>query len=149
MWPIRPPHANATTVAGLLDLAEQQSALRRVATLVARGVEPEELFDAIAAEASRLIGVDAIRLTSYDPGACTFTEIAATHGPRSAMTRGPHPLEFSPLGKLIAETAQPVRIDDWSQLPGPVADRHRGEGFGQAVGAPIIVGDSVWGYIGA
>jgi len=40
--------ANAQTRAELAVLAEQQAALRRVATLVARGVPPTEVFAAVA-----------------------------------------------------------------------------------------------------
>jgi hypothetical protein len=39
-------------------LAEEQAALRRVATLVARGVPPEELFAAVTEEAGRLLAAD-------------------------------------------------------------------------------------------
>src|SRR6201999_4262757 len=39
--------------------------------------------------------------------------------------------------------------DDWSEIPGLVAARHREFGFGQAIAAPIIVDGTIWGYIGA
>src|SRR4051812_16409454 len=39
-------------------LAEEQAALRRVATLVAEGIAPDELFAAVALELGRLLGVD-------------------------------------------------------------------------------------------
>jgi hypothetical protein len=38
----------------LARLAEEHAALRRVATLVARGAPPEELFTAVVEEAERL-----------------------------------------------------------------------------------------------
>jgi signal transduction histidine kinase len=50
---------------------------------------------------------------------------------------------------LIVDTGRPARIDDWTMLPGAVAATHRDNGFGQAVGAPIVVDGSVWGFIGA
>ena len=52
----------ATAIAGtqarlaLSSFADEQAALRRVATLVARGAPPEEVFAAVAAEAGRLLG---------------------------------------------------------------------------------------------
>ena len=46
-------------------LAEQQAALRRVATLVARGVEPSEVFSAVAAELARCLGVHYSALWRY------------------------------------------------------------------------------------
>ena len=39
------------------ELAHEQAALRRVATLVARGVPPEEVFGAVTEEAGRLLSV--------------------------------------------------------------------------------------------
>jgi signal transduction histidine kinase len=132
------------------DLAEQQSALRRVATLVAQGARPEQLFDAIAEEASRILRVDAISLISYKPDNESLTHVASTHGRRAAMPDGSvWPLAASPLGSTIIGTGQPARIDDWAGLAGPVAARHRAEGFGQAIGAPIVVHGSIWGYMGA
>jgi signal transduction histidine kinase len=136
--------------AELRSLAEQQGALRRVATLVAQGAEPEALFDAIAEEASRILGVDAISLVEYDAQTRTYTQIGATHGRRAAMpVGGQWPADDSPLGASVIATGRPTRIDDWSRAPGHIAARHREEGFGQAVAAPIVVGGSIWGYIAA
>ena len=59
------------------------------------------------------------------------------------------PLDSSPLGGMIVATRQPARIDDWTHLPGPIADLHRAEGFRQAIAAPILIGGVVRGYIGA
>lgn len=134
----------------LRELLAEQAALRRVATLVAEGAVPEALLAAIAAEASRIIGVDAIALLRYDARARTMTQIAVTYGPRAAMPQGtPWPLDHTPLGSRIVETGQPARIDDWSRFPGPIAARHLAEGFGQAIGAPILIDGLIWGYLGA
>lgn len=134
----------------LRALAEQQGALRRVATLAAQGAEPEQLFDAIAAEASRILGVDAVSLIQYDADTEMLTQIAVTHGRRAAMPPGSQwPVDTSPLGALIIRAGQPARLDDWTRLPGLIAARHVAEGFGQGVGAPIVVDGAVWGYIAA
>ena len=47
-------------------LAEQQAALRRVATLVARGVDPSEVYPAAVAELSRGLGIDNVALLRYE-----------------------------------------------------------------------------------
>jgi GAF domain-containing protein len=84
------------------------------------------------------------------PSAIRSTLISATHGQRAAVASGGRwSFDSSPLGRRIVETARPVRINDWTGLPGEIAARHRDEGFGQAVAAPIIVNGAVWGYIGA
>src|SRR6478609_5437610 len=49
-------------------LAEQQAALRRVATLVARGVDPAQVYPAAVAELSRGLGIDNVALLRYESG---------------------------------------------------------------------------------
>src|SRR6185312_9243964 len=46
-------------------LAEQQAALRRVATLVARGVDTTEVYSTAVAELSRGFGIDNVVLLRY------------------------------------------------------------------------------------
>jgi hypothetical protein len=48
-------------------LAEQQASLRRVATLVARGVAPAEVFSAVARELAHCLGVHHSVLWCYRP----------------------------------------------------------------------------------
>jgi len=47
-------------------LAEEQAALRRVATLVARGLPPTEIVAAVAEEAGRLVAIDGTRILRYE-----------------------------------------------------------------------------------
>jgi GAF domain-containing protein len=47
--------ANAESRAELARLAQEQAALRRVATLVARGTPPEKLFAAVAEQVGQLL----------------------------------------------------------------------------------------------
>src|SRR6266545_4639869 len=56
-------------------LADEQAALRRVATLVARGVPAAEVFAALAQEAGRLLGADAAHVLRYEHDA-TVTLVA-------------------------------------------------------------------------
>jgi GAF domain-containing protein len=61
--------ANAESRAGLARAAEEQAALRRVATLVARGVTPEEVFAVVTEEVGRRLPVDfagPLRVQRYD-----------------------------------------------------------------------------------
>jgi signal transduction histidine kinase len=134
----------------LRGLAEQQGALRRIARLVAEGAEPKAVFTAVAVEASRILGVGAVSLISYDADNGRFTKILGTHGDRSAAPDGVRcPVEECPEGALVLATGQPARVDDWTHIPGPFAARHRELGFGSAVAAPIIIDGSIWGCIGA
>src|SRR5260370_15963775 len=51
----------------LARLLEEQAALHRVATLVARGIQPVEIFTAVAEEICRPLARDNTRLTSFAP----------------------------------------------------------------------------------
>ena len=59
--------ANTDSRADLARLAEEQAALRRVATLVARGATPEQVFTAITEELPRLVPVDVAAMARYEP----------------------------------------------------------------------------------
>ena len=52
---------------GQHQIAAEQAALRRVATLVARGASPEEVFTSVAEEAGQLLGADVAGIRRYDP----------------------------------------------------------------------------------
>ena len=51
----------------LSRLLAEQAALRRVATLVARGTDPGEVFSAVAEEVRRLVDADSAGIGSYEP----------------------------------------------------------------------------------
>src|SRR6202007_2422256 len=59
--------ANAQARVELRGFAEEQAALRRVATLVARAAPPEEAFAAVTEEAGRLLGAHHATMARYDP----------------------------------------------------------------------------------
>jgi PAS domain S-box-containing protein len=59
--------ANAHAREELRGLAEEQAALRRVATLVAEGASPEEVFGLVAQEMARVTGLEMIMVGRYDP----------------------------------------------------------------------------------
>jgi hypothetical protein len=58
--------ANAESRTGLARLAEEQAALRRVATLVARGTAPEEVFAAVVDEVGQLLPVQSSGMGRYE-----------------------------------------------------------------------------------
>jgi hypothetical protein len=68
----------------LRGLAEEQAALRRVATLVAQGASPSAVLDAVAAEMERALGADGVTLLPLragrrgDSGRATPSEPACT-----------------------------------------------------------------------
>jgi signal transduction histidine kinase len=139
--------ANAESRAALARLAEEQAALRRVATLVARATPPEEVFAAVAAEIGRLLAVDFAILVRYDPQ--DMLEVVGTWTRTGA--RPPTPVGGQlPLGgrnvtTLVYETGRPARIDysDVSGVIGQVASRDWG--LRSSVGVPVSAEGRVWG----
>jgi signal transduction histidine kinase len=141
--------ANAESRAALTRLAEEQAALRRVATLVARGALPEEVFAAVVAEVGHLLGVDVASLGRYEPdGTLTFV---ATLGAADPFPAGSRPrLGGNNLGTIVFETGRPARIDRYGETSsGPLGVGVREAGIRSSVATPIMVEGSLWGVIAA
>ncbi|MDT4935665.1 MAG: hypothetical protein QOK11_3557 [Pseudonocardiales bacterium] len=140
--------ANAESRARVARLAEEQAALRRVATLVARGVPPEEVFAAVTEEAGRLLSaVEYAALSRYEPD--RGVTVVAVWGRTGHNVRLGNRLILggNNVGTLVFETGRPARIDNYAEASGPLADVARGEGVGAAVGTPIIVEGRRWGVM--
>ena len=58
---------NAQLYAGFRRIADEQAALRRVATLVARGARPDVVFAAVAEEVGALLGADTAAIVRFEP----------------------------------------------------------------------------------
>jgi signal transduction histidine kinase len=139
--------ANAESRAGLARLAEEQAALRRVATLVARGTRPEEVFGAVTSEVGRLLSVDLANLLRYEPDG-TITVVASAGERLPVGSQWPLGGEKN-LATLVLETARPARIDNYAHATGSLADDMREEGVRSAVGSPINVEGHLWGLMAA
>ena len=59
--------ANAESRAAVTRLADEQSALRRVATMAAQGASPRDLFEAVAEEVGRLLPVGSATMGRFEP----------------------------------------------------------------------------------
>jgi signal transduction histidine kinase/uncharacterized protein YoaH (UPF0181 family) len=139
--------ANAESSAGLARLAEEQAALRRVATLVARGAPPAELFAAVAEEAGQLLRVDSAVMSRYDLDGMA-TSIAAWSTGEPAFPVGSR---WVPEGRnimtLVLETGRPAQMDTFADASGQVGVTAREAGYRSAVGTPIVVEDRIWGVM--
>jgi PucR C-terminal helix-turn-helix domain/GGDEF-like domain/GAF domain len=128
-------------------LAAEQAALRRLATLVARGVEPLEVFGAVADELRRCVPADTAGLWRFESDR-EITLVAAAADP-AALARWPvgtrTPVEGNTIATLVQRTGRPARIDSYDNVAGPIAARARAVGVSAAVGVPIIVDGRVWG----
>jgi signal transduction histidine kinase len=127
-------------------LADEQAALRRVATLVARESSSAEVFAAVAEELGRLLGVDDTKMLCYEDGEVKVLAEWGSH---------PNPLPFgtrlalegqSIVGRVLA-TRRAARTEDYTTANGTLAEIAARQGIRTAVGSPIIVGGRVWGVL--
>jgi signal transduction histidine kinase len=140
--------ANTQARVELQGSADEQAALRRVATLVARGAPPEEVFAAVTAEAGQLLTADLAFLNRYAPdgtGAFVGTwgrpgGLAVDVGTRVRLGRN--------VTSLVFQTGRPVRIDGYADTTGPFADFAREAGVQTSVGMPVSVAGRLWGVMG-
>ncbi|MDT7561991.1 MAG: hypothetical protein QOG76_615, partial [Pseudonocardiales bacterium] len=139
--------ANAESREELRLLAEEQAALRRVATLVARGVTATEAFAVVAHEVGTVLGADATTIVRLDPDGAVTVLIRVGDHP-DAIPVGSRWTLDPPLPLAVAlRTASPARLDDYSQAPGAYGARVRELGIQAAVAAPIVVEGRLWGAI--
>ncbi len=142
---------NAQLYADFRRIADEQAALRRVATLVARAAPPPQVFTAVTAEVGQLLGTDYTGLFRYDPdgeatavGAWTRSGVAAPVPVAGRVGIGGHNVTT-----LVFETGRPARIDDYVDASGPAGDVAHGWGIRASVGAPINVEGRLWGVMTA
>jgi PAS domain S-box-containing protein len=126
-------------------LAEEQAALRRVATLVARESSPDVVFAAVAEEVGRRLGVESTGMFRYEDDE-TFTLVASWGELPAQVPIGTRfPLGGDNISSRVFRTAAPARIDDYAIATGVAGTRGRAEGVRSAAGAPIIVDGRLWG----
>jgi PAS domain S-box-containing protein len=139
--------ANAESRDAVGRLADVQAGLRRVATLVARGVEPSEVFSAVARESAGCLGVYHSVLWRYQPDGAATLLAACDDDP--GLTKMPVGARFSLEGDSVAamvlRTGRAARMDSFEKAPGSAAARFRDLGLRVAVGAPIVVDGRLWG----
>jgi predicted ATPase/signal transduction histidine kinase len=140
---------NAQLYAGYRRIADEQAALRRVATLVARAAPPPEVFASVAEEAGRLLAVDFAILVRYDPE--DTLEVVSTWTSTGAPAPTP-PGTRLPLGgrnvtTLIWQTARPARLDYDDAISGVLGQVARDQGLRSSAGVPVSVEGRLWGAI--
>jgi signal transduction histidine kinase len=137
--------ARAGDESGLQRLAEQQAALRRVATLVAQGAAAETLFALVAEQVAEVLGVPIVSIVRFEPDG-TATECAGC-SPRGPLFEvgSRWSLDGTNVIGQVRDSLQPARIDDYAGLTGEIADRVRAAGIRSTVGSPIAVAGRLWG----
>jgi signal transduction histidine kinase len=129
-------------------LAGQQAALRRVATRVARGAAPADVYPVAVTELARGLGIDHVTLLRFDTAGALVVLAHRDPDEERRLTEGERlQLDGTSLAATIARTGAPARMSSYADADGPIATRVRELGINAAVGAPILVGDMVWGAL--
>jgi signal transduction histidine kinase len=142
-------------------LADEQAALRRVATLVARGIAPDDVFAAVVKEVALVIpSIETTSMFRYEAdGTATLMARWAGSEWREAIEAVSNKLgiDVQPGARVslagenvpgrVLRTERPARIDDHATVSGPLAEMRRELGMWSTVGAPIVVDGRLWGVI--
>ena len=139
--------ANAGARVQVERLADEQAALRRVATLVAEGAEPSDVFEAVAAEMEALLDADGVTVSRYEQGrevtVVAHSGVDAWKVP--AGTRWSH--EGENVTSIVRGTERPARMERYTATPDAIAQLVESLGVHAAVGAPIVVDGGLWGVV--
>jgi signal transduction histidine kinase len=139
--------ANSEAHEQLAQLADEQAALRRVATLVAEGATPQRVFDAVRHEVARMFNTPVSMLMRYDDANGTATLVTTAEGFLGPVGRS-WPVEGdSSATAQVCRTGLPARADYTRPTQGPIAAAARAAGGRSAVGVPIVVQGALWGVV--
>jgi signal transduction histidine kinase len=138
------------TSEALEELVREHAALRRVATLVARQPPPSAVFSAVTREVGMLLGAQRATLLRVDSPEWAVVAAAWSDG-----TAPPVPVGHRGaldgrgiVGRMLVDP-RPVRVEDFDEVGGVVAELMRELGIRRGAGGPIILGGRVWGAVTA
>jgi signal transduction histidine kinase len=130
-------------------LAEEQAALRRVATMVAQGAPPDEVFAQVAEEAGLRLGVEIVAIHRFEPDGegC----VVGSWGRLGDRVPVGHRLKLDgdSTPALVYRTGRPARVEHYATASGSIAADARRLGLGSAVASPIVVNGRLWGAMAA
>jgi PAS domain S-box-containing protein len=138
--------ANAEARTEVARLADEQAALRRVATLVAEGARPSAVFDAVTAQILELVGSSSVTLSRYED---EHLVVLSTCGTPYVNVGDRYPVGGMNVTSDVLRTGRTARLDDLSQTTGLIGDAARASGARSTVGAPVVVDGRTWGVLAA
>jgi len=128
-----------------LALLDEQAALRRVATLVAHNASAATLFEQVCRELGAVLGVRSTDMVRFEDGAATLVAAWSPSGDPAFEIGERIAIDGDTVTAKIHRTGQPQRVDDYTVVEGPLAERLLGLGVRSVVGAPITVAGRLWG----
>jgi PAS domain S-box-containing protein len=132
----------------LRSLADEQAALRRLATTVASQADQERVFAVATEEVCRLLDAHTANLVRYEPDGTGAVVGAWSVEDVKTVPLGTHvALDGPTVAARILRSGRPERIDSYAEATGSTAEMLRRLGFRGAVGAPIILAGRLWGAV--
>jgi PAS domain S-box-containing protein len=133
----------------LRHLAEEQAALRRVATAVAVEQDPSRVFGLVTEEVGRLLGAQSSNLVRYEYDETATVVGGWSIGGLASVPVGERVLMDGDTATVrVWRTGGPVRLDSYDGIPGTLAEQLRDHlGFRCAVAAPVVLGGRLWGAV--
>jgi signal transduction histidine kinase len=139
-------HAEASQRA----LAQEQAALRRVATLVAGGAPPGRVFESVTEEVARLLGMEGASVMRYEGGdSATVVGAWSEDGDPGLPVGTTIALDGDTVVAKVLRTGRPQRVDRYEDARGGLAEQLHRFGYRAAVAAPVNVGGRLWGALAA
>jgi PAS domain S-box-containing protein len=132
----------------LRTLADEQAALRRVATAVASAAPEERVFGVVTEEVGRLLGAHTANMVRFEPdGTALVLGGWSTRSVRSVPVGTRVALDGPTVAGRIFRSGRPERVDSYGGMEGATAEMLRELGFRSAVGAPINLAGRLWGAV--
>ena len=130
-------------------LADEQAALRRVATAVAAEHESSRLFTLVSEEVGRLLEARTAHMFRFDSDGKAGTIVGgwATRPDHVLPVGTRMPLDGDTAATRVWRTGRPARMDSYDQAEGELAATLRGYGVQAVVAAPVFLGGSLWGAV--
>ena len=131
-------------------VAEEQAALRRIATLIGYGSAPAQVFNAIAGELGRLQRADYAVVNRFEPGR-VVTAVGHWTAPGVPDIMPPlggrWKIDGESAAAQIMRTARPARMTMRDDNAGRVGAWTRAHGIHHVVGSPIMMEGRLWGMM--
>lgn len=137
------------SAAELARLVEEQAALRRVATLVARRATETETVAAITAEVGALFGADTANTLRWDGEALSVVG-DWDREERPTRTGVVYAFGGDTISARVIDAKGPARVDSADDLRTEFGRaRWRELGIEASIGAPVLVKGEIWGVVTA
>jgi signal transduction histidine kinase len=140
--------ANAEARHALERVASEQATLRRIATLVAEGLQPEEIFAAVTEEVGRVFGTDLTTVGRFDNEDPAFVAVALGKGMQGVEVGTRWALDDPLAAVRVFQSGRSVRVNERLQeKSAALADMVARLDVASTVASSVIVEGRLWGAV--